>query len=134
MNEWIDLDKIVLARIIADDLAGTEKAAVEEGAATAPDGDGVGKDQILIHGSHSGAKLSRSNGHSSDGLVEVTTCRVREATERIKGMRRWRKELEWSVYWQREEYWRVEKAMGRKRSESVGRSEEEGVGKWVGAR
>lgn len=40
---------------------------------------------------------------------------IQEARERIRGMRRWRKEVERSVVWQREEFWRVEKGMGKKK-------------------
>lgn len=140
VNEWIDLDKIVLARIAADDAAGLEKAAVEDGAASGPEGESVGKNQNLLSSPRTSTVPWKNNRYSSDGNGEAMICRVREATERIRGMKRWRKELERSVYWQREEYWRVEKAMGRRRSESVergesvGRSEKEDVGNWVGAR
>jgi len=42
-------------------------------------------------------------------------CNIRDIRERIKSMKRWRKELERSVYWQREEYWRIKKVMGKER-------------------
>lgn len=49
---------------------------------------------------------------------------IREARERIKAMKRWRKELEKAVFWQREEYWRVERRMGNQRNRG---SKESGV-------
>lgn len=53
---------------------------------------------------------------------------MRELRERIAGMRKWRKEVERSVVWMREERWRVERAMGRKEEkEGVLEEEEEGV-------
>ncbi|KAL9609561.1 MAG: hypothetical protein Q9167_005693 [Letrouitia subvulpina] len=55
--------------------------------------------------------------------VQETTA-VRELRERITGMRRWRKEVERSVVWIREERWRVERAMGKK-EEREGVLEEE---------
>lgn len=51
---------------------------------------------------------------------------VRDMRERIKGMKKWRKELERSVFWHREELWRVERAMGRKKE--MREREEEGEG------
>ncbi len=45
---------------------------------------------------------------------------IREVGERIAEMKRWRKEVEKAVVRQREQFWRVEKAMGRKKGrESV---------------
>ena len=44
---------------------------------------------------------------------------IREIRERIAGMRRWRKEVERAVVWQREEGWRVEGKMGRGRKKEV---------------
>lgn len=112
--------------MVADDMTVGEKVV--------PAAQGEDGDQVPNSEHQASCKNTGNHGNNTNGTVEVASCRVREATERIKGMRRWRKELEWSVYWHREEYWRVENAMGRKRSESVGRSEDESVGKWVGAR
>ncbi|KAL9001723.1 MAG: hypothetical protein Q9188_005302, partial [Gyalolechia gomerana] len=41
---------------------------------------------------------------------------IREAKERIRAMKRWRKEVEKAVFWQREEYWRVESRMGKQKN------------------
>lgn len=55
------------------------------------------------------------------------SCGVQEAEGRIWAMRQWRKELERSVCWQREEYWPVEHAMGRKENKSMGKMEGSGT-------
>ncbi|KAL8744743.1 MAG: hypothetical protein Q9190_003041 [Brigantiaea leucoxantha] len=63
--------------------------------------------------------LSRSPGaHVKDIESEKEEAinnnqRLKELRERIAGLKRWRKDLERSVMWQREEYWRVERAMGK---------------------
>ncbi|KAL8645251.1 MAG: hypothetical protein Q9226_007383, partial [Calogaya cf. arnoldii] len=44
---------------------------------------------------------------------------IQELRTRIDEMKRWRKEVEKAVVWQREEFWRVEKKMGKGRRESV---------------
>lgn len=48
------------------------------------------------------------------------SCSVRDLRERIKGMKQWRRELERTVYWQREEYRRVQKAFNRQSDQSDG--------------
>lgn len=108
VNEWIDLDRIVLARFRSYDLAakGHEVKSIDD-----------------LH-----------RDHYPDGNNIAWSCRVLEMTERIEGMRRWRKELERSVCWLRAEYWRVETAMGRKPAETAGRSEANDLGKWTGSR
>ena len=44
-----------------------------------------------------------------------TNCRIRDINERIKAMKRWRQELERTVFWQREELQRIEEAMGKEK-------------------
>ncbi|KAL8768254.1 MAG: hypothetical protein Q9209_005485 [Squamulea sp. 1 TL-2023] len=55
---------------------------------------------------------------------------IREMRERIAEMKRWRKEVEKAVFWQREEFWRVGSAMGRKKGREsvlVGKENEKNV-------
>lgn len=48
-------------------------------------------------------------------------CSVRDLRERIKAMKKWRREIERTVCWQREEYRRVQKAINRQSDQSEGR-------------
>ena len=50
--------------------------------------------------------------------VIAEDCGVRELRQRIRGMKRWRREIERTVVWQREEYARVLAAIGKPKSES----------------
>ncbi|KAI4158455.1 MAG: hypothetical protein LQ342_007410 [Letrouitia transgressa] len=69
-----------------------------------------------------------SSAATSPAKPVPETTAMRELRERIAGMRKWRKEVERSVVWMREERWRVERAMGRKEEkEGVLEEEEEGV-------
>lgn len=45
-------------------------------------------------------------------------CSVRDMRGRIKGMKKWRREIERTVCWQREEYRRVQKAINRQSEQS----------------
>ena len=47
-------------------------------------------------------------------------CSVRDLRERIKGMKKWRREIERTVYWQREEYGRVQKAFSKQSDQGDG--------------
>lgn len=47
-------------------------------------------------------------------------CGVRDLRRRIKAMKEWRREIERTVYWQREEYQRVQNAIGRQSGQSEG--------------
>ena len=53
------------------------------------------------------AATTPSVNETNNSLFEIRT--------RISSMQRWRRELERAVVWQREECWRVEKALGRRR-------------------
>ncbi|MCJ1261177.1 hypothetical protein MMC22_001041 [Lobaria immixta] len=110
VNEWIDLDEIVLARMRADEDKSMEEKGREE----------------RRHGSRMNGKFKVQRAVSFAGKHEKNdeygrgiSCGVQEAKERIQSMRQWRKDLERSVCWQREEYWRVEHAMGKKESETM---------------
>ena len=64
-------------------------------------------------------------GKSKDERVNEN-CGVRELRERIKAMKRWRREMERTVCWQREEYRRVREAISRQSAESEGSGVAEG--------
>ncbi|KAL8939661.1 MAG: hypothetical protein Q9216_003237 [Gyalolechia sp. 2 TL-2023] len=144
INEWIELDNIVLARLIRDeekkieDLIAAERnspgATTPDGKkgvhfATAPVPPVASGTAPLVPPSEKMGKRSASMGDvprsPSLGNPKTDTERkeeaveahwgIREAKERIRGMKRWRKEVEKAVFWQREEYWRVESRMGREK-------------------
>jgi len=61
--------------------------------------------------------------HSGDAVLTTeervsANCNIRDARDRIRSMKKWRKELDRSVFWQREEHSRIEKAMGKQRSDA----------------
>lgn len=164
MNEWIDLDGIVLARLIGDVKAGAfkERAALNRDV-SAGGGSGKGEEYRGVHArsrnhqhiptvhfqdvdestvsgrskSHTHRPSNKatpnflSNANASASAFDDTDSElslqdeidaktqahvgIRELHERIKGMKAWRKELERSVVWQREECWRVQGAMGKQR-------------------
>ena len=58
-----------------------------------------------------GGSEEEKGGGSEEEKVRAHSG-VRELKERIRAMRKWRRELEWSVVWHREECWRVQRAMG----------------------
>lgn len=119
VNEWIDLDEIVMARMSADETKSAGGAGkYGRGTATRMEG------KVRVQRVMSFAGKYEKNEENGSGI----SCGVEEAKERIRAMRQWRKELERSVCWQREEYWRVEHAMGRKGSENMGEGEGGGAG------
>ena len=111
MNEWVDGDQIVVARMSADE---DHKEVLN---ASPVEGNFKSLRVVSFEETH------EENENERSGI----NLKVQEANERIQAMRQWRKELERSVCWQREEYWQVEKAMGRKRSGDVDREEGRGV-------
>ncbi|KAL8724588.1 MAG: hypothetical protein Q9166_007864 [cf. Caloplaca sp. 2 TL-2023] len=146
LNEWIELDGIVLGRLVRDEGRRVEEgftAMKKENNAEPPrrnvqfelgprDAHVVGlKRMSLVEKGKRSASLgdvpkipASSLSRSSSMMMgkrkeEVLACHqgVREVRERIAEMKRWRKEVEKAVVWQREEYWRVEKAMGKKKEE-----------------
>lgn len=162
INEWIELDSIVLARLVRDEEKRVEEAIAAERAA--PNGEpsvapsaGEGKNAaktvpvspvsllpIPSSGEKMMAKRSASLGDVPRSHAFPPTmlppppprcdarrkedavnahCGVREVRERIRAMRRSRKEFEKAVVWQRAEFWRVQQRMGKndgsRRRESV---------------
>ena len=103
INEWIDMDAIVLARLKRE----VERAATH-----------------LEEGQEGSEGKEQEERERKKKMVEAHNG-IREIQERIAGMRRWRKEVERAVFWQREEGWRVEEKMGRGRGRE--REREKGV-------
>ena len=99
VNEWIDRDMIVLARLNSDLKAGSQFTT-----SNAPE-----------------IRLTQA-GSSSSSPVEMPSLpdRINELNTRIARTNRFRKDLEGSVYWQRAEYRRIEKALGRTKSGQSG--------------
>ncbi|MCJ1462057.1 hypothetical protein MMC07_000657 [Pseudocyphellaria aurata] len=119
VNEWIDLDEIVVARMSAEkDKSGGRQRKDGREKVSRMEGKIKGQKVVSFSGKH---EKSEENG---PGI----SCGVLEARKRILAMRQWRKELEHSVCWQREEYWRIEHAMGRKGCENMGGGEGGGAG------
>lgn len=119
VNEWIDHDQIVVARLSGDEDKSMGNKE-EDGRTNALPMKGKSKREKVVsfEGTH------EKDEEDGTGINR----RVQEAKERIQAMRQWRKEWERSVCWQREEYWQVEHAMGRKGSRNIGRGEGRGVG------
>ncbi|KAL9583330.1 MAG: hypothetical protein Q9212_002762, partial [Teloschistes hypoglaucus] len=156
INEWIEFDSIVLARLVRDEEKRVDEVIdaeqrVAAGAAEQVRRAGTVRFELepRPNGPHSRhllgpppflppsmsmsmAKRSASMGdvprtsapdeHSKEKTVSDRKkdainahAGIQEVRERIRGMRRWRKEVERSVVWQREEFWRVEKGMGKKK-------------------
>ncbi|KAL8776421.1 MAG: hypothetical protein Q9194_003166, partial [Teloschistes cf. exilis] len=159
INDWIELDSIVLARLIrdeekrVDDLIDAERRVAADAAdhvkragtvrfeldqrPNGPNNRHLGPPPFLPP-SMSMSMADKGKRSASMGDVPRTTsvpdepskektvsdrkkeavnahAGIQEVRERIRGMRRWRKEVERSVVWQREEFWRVEKGMGKKK-------------------
>ncbi|KAL9028405.1 MAG: hypothetical protein Q9196_003229 [Gyalolechia fulgens] len=148
INEWIELDNIVLARLIRDEEKKVDDVIAAERnspSVTTPDGKkGVhfapgptppvaSGTAPLVPPSEKMGKRSASMGDvprsPSLGNPKSETERkeeaveahggIREAKERIRAMKSWRKEVEKAVFWQREEYWRVESRMGKQKNKDT---------------
>ncbi|KAG6986684.1 ATP-dependent rRNA helicase spb4 [Physcia stellaris] len=91
INEWLDMDLIVLQRLTID---AKNLALTSLPPPTLP------------------LPLSPATAPITDKILELNN--------RVAAMQTWRKDLERAVFWQREEYRRIEKAMGRKRSGQSG--------------
>ena len=94
INEWLDMDLIVLQRLTID----AKNPATH-----------------LSLTSSTSAPLPLSPANTAP-----ITDKILELNNRVAAMQGWRKDLERAVFWQREEYRRIEKAMGRKRSGQSG--------------
>ena len=132
VNEWIETDGIILARML-----GEVKKGVQKGEGIGGGGGGQLRDKAMAlnlqrrdRENNSGGRGSRvpsvrfSVPDGSDADVRRNLSvekavdakeRVRELKERIKSMKIWRKEMERSVVWQREEGWRIQERMGMRR-------------------
>lgn len=175
VNEWLEMDGIVLAKLVTDmsvqldkeeDAMQASEEAVERAAAlwkennpysSAPAASmgpvSPGKGRIAINkatgspssggggggGSHSKHRRVSSGesrvpevylknpfllyGRKSKDERIDDNCSVRDLRQRIKAMMKWRRDIERTVCWQREEYRRVLKALHRESAdESAGRS------------
>ena len=120
INEWIDMDGIVLARLKRE----VERTITTDGAVGSSDKEREGQEgKEGREGKEQGGKEGKEEEERKKKKKKMVETHngIREIQERIAGMRRWRKEVERAVVWQREEGWRVEKAMGR------GKGRERGV-------
>lgn len=157
VNEWLEMDGIVLAKLIQDvgaqvdreeeaERAGKEAAerarllwkennAAEPAASNGPvspgqyrgvnnGGGGTGGGHRRVPSGESRVpevffRALSFAGKSREERVNEN-CGVRDMRERIKEMKKWRRELERTVYWQREEYRRVQDAINRQSGQSRG--------------
>ncbi|KAL8750282.1 MAG: hypothetical protein Q9184_006478, partial [Pyrenodesmia sp. 2 TL-2023] len=170
INEWIDLDNIVLSRLIRDEHKRVDELLAAERSASKPSTPSVDHNPGgVVHfalgpisptsglplmpqspppttttaGTEKGlglmkvqmAKRSASMGDvprssppptpSLPQKIKTDAQRkeeavaahggIREAQERIRSLKKTRKEIEKAVVWQREEFWRVEACMGKKK-------------------
>ncbi|MCJ1244833.1 hypothetical protein MMC30_002034 [Trapelia coarctata] len=102
VNEMIDMENIVLLR-----LAREQKEALKKQG----EGGGVGFEE----GRH-GMDTGRAREEEEDEEVPLVTNEMRNKQTLVTEMKRLKKGMEKSVVWQRDEYWRVERAMGRRGS------------------
>ncbi|CAD6578724.1 MAG: hypothetical protein ASARMPRED_008817 [Alectoria sarmentosa] len=155
VNEWLEMDGIVLAKLIHDmgaqvdkdeekkhasDVAAERAQALwKENNPTVPAASKGPVSPGHFKGVNAGSSRV-SSGHSrvpsgESRVPEVflkgltppdktkeekvsENCSVRDMRERIKGMKKWRREIERTVCWQREEYRRVQKAINRQSDQS----------------
>ena len=118
INEWIDMDGIVLARLRRE----VGRAAAVESDAEGSEGIGEGQEGKEEREGKEQERRERKEGDLEERKKKKVETHngIAEIRERIAGMRRWRKEVERAVVWQREEGWRVEERMGRKREREKG--------------
>lgn len=157
MNEWLEMDGIVLAKLIHDISAQVKKEeeaerASEEAAERAQAlwkennptipaasrgpvspgqyrGVNAGSSRVSSEPSRVPSGESRVpevflkglnlSGKTKDERINEN-CGVRDLRERIKAMKKWRREIERTVFWQREEHRRVQKAINRQSDRSEG--------------
>lgn len=137
LNEMIDMENIVLARLAREQKEAGKKFAEErEGGEVGKREDGDAGKKEDGGGAFGGFWNGNGNG-KEEGEVEeeappLVTNEMRNKQMLVAEMKRLRKGMEKSVIWQRDEYWRVERAMGRR---AVGsRKGEEGEGGGVKGR
>ena len=157
VNEWLEMDGIVLAKLIHDigaqvgkeeeaeratkEAADRAMAVWKENNPTTPAASKGPVSPAQYWGANAGGGRVGS-GHSrvpsgESRVPEVflkglglagkskeesinENCSVRDLRERIKAMKKWRREIERTVCWQREEYQRVCKAINRQSDQSDG--------------
>ncbi|KAL8790493.1 MAG: hypothetical protein Q9195_006324 [Heterodermia aff. obscurata] len=100
INEWLDVDAIKITRLQADLKAAKQSLA--------------DSNVPSIHVTEAG-----SNNEYIDAVKSINDD-LAELSNRREHMLRWRKEVERAVFWRREEFRRIEKAMGRKKSAQSG--------------
>jgi len=114
LNEMIDMENIVLAR-----LAREQKEAMKK-----QSGGGAGEFEEGRSAMDSGK--GREEEEDEEGMPLVTN-EMRNKQTLVAEMKRLKKGMERSVIWQRDEYWRVEGAMGRRGSGRKGVDDGEGA-------
>lgn len=157
MNEWLEMDGILLARLIDEISAQVEKEeeaeraskeAVERAKAlwkennpTTPAASrgpvspgqyqGVNAGSSRVSSGHVRVPSGESRvpevflkGLNLDGKSKEErineNCGVRDLRERIRAMKKWRRDIVRTVCWQRDEYRRVQKAINRQSDQSGG--------------
>lgn len=133
LNEMIDMENIVLARLAREQKEAVGKFAEErEGGDGGKREDGGGAFERFRNGNGSGNGNGKGEGEVEEEAPPLVTNEMRNKQMLVAEMRRLRKGMEKSVVWQRDEYWRVERAMGRR--EVGSRKGEEGEGGGVKGR
>ena len=129
LNEMIDMENIVLARLTREQKETQQKEAlkraVESGEGSAFGGEnGSGNGEAFEDGLRNGMERVRLKEEDSTReeveIVPLMTNEMRNKQMLVAEMKKLKKGMERSVVWQRDEYWRVEKAMG-KRGQGSGR-------------
>ena len=120
------MDGIVLARLKRE----VERTITTDGAVGSSDKEREGQEgKEGREGKEQGGKEGKEEEERKKKKKKMVETHngIAEIRQRIAGMRRWRKEVERAVVWQREEGWRVEGRMGRERG-VLGREDGNGVG------
>lgn len=121
LNEWMDADCVVLERLKR--AVRFELEALFAVAGAGGEEEQAGAEGVEGEGVESGEKMVVTKEEMETMTEEryAENCRISELTERVAMIKKWRKELERSVVWQRDEYFRVEIALGRKSHSSGSR-------------
>ena len=129
INEFIDMETIVLSRLAKDEKEAAKKRADEQRARDEQQLRNMKtrrakiweepERKYLVPKKSAGSMASLITDEGNGGVGPHVTMEMRNKQELIKEMKRLKKAMEKSVVWQRDEYWRVETAMGRKREPEV---------------
>jgi len=87
-------------------VAGGEEAEEGQAGAERAEGEGVESGEKMV--------VTKEEMEAMTEEQYAENCRISELTERVVMIKKWRKELERNVVWQRDEHLRVEIALGRK--------------------